>query len=216
MDLVQATEVVGGLSKPSKMPCYSYSIPAINCKVGSALRKVKGSVCHGCYAMKGFYNFPAVKNALEKRLASIDNPKWVEAMAFLINYYFQRKGVSFFRWHDSGDIQSFDHLLNILKVVALTPKVKHWIPTREYGIIAQLIKSDIVVPKNINIRLSASMIDGNYPKLNAEYITYSGVHTTDKAGKGVFSCPALKQDNECKDCRACWNRKVSKVSYHKH
>ena len=215
MDLKEATEIVGGLSKPSKMPCYSYSIPAINCKVGSALRKVKGSVCHGCYAMKGFYTFPVVKNALEKRLASIDSPRWVEAMAFLINYYLQRKNVRFFRWHDSGDIQSFEHLQNILKVVALTPRVKHWLPTREYGIIAQLIKSDIEVPRNINIRLSASMIDGNYPKLNAEYITYSGVHT-DKVTKGVYSCPALHQDNECRDCRACWNKRVKKVSYHKH
>ena len=59
---------VGGLSKPSKMPSYAYSLPAKECKVGSKLRKVKGSVCFGCYALKGNYVYPNVQKALYKRL----------------------------------------------------------------------------------------------------------------------------------------------------
>lgn len=215
MKVSEAKEIVGGLSEPSKMPCYSYSLPAIHCKVGSKLRSIKGSVCHGCYAMKGFYVFPKVKAALEKRLSAIDNPKWIEAMVFLINHYYEAKNVSYFRWHDSGDLQSFEHLKNIIEVVKATPNVQHWLPTREMGIIAQLTNSDIVVPKNLVIRLSDTMIDGKSVKFNSEDIFYSGVHTN-KVEKDVYVCPARNQDNECKDCRACWSRKIKKVSYFKH
>ncbi len=46
------------LSKPSKMPGYGWSTPASRCITGSKLRRIKGSVCHGCYAMKNRYVFP--------------------------------------------------------------------------------------------------------------------------------------------------------------
>ena len=51
------------LSNTSKMPCKSWGIPASSCKTGAKLRKVKGSVCSGCYAHKGAYSWKAVKNA---------------------------------------------------------------------------------------------------------------------------------------------------------
>ena len=31
-----------------------------------------------------------------------------------------------------------------------------------------------------------------------------------------YVCPASKQGNQCKECRACWNDKVSEVSYIAH
>jgi epoxyqueuosine reductase QueG len=30
------------------------------------------------------------------------------------------------------------------------------------------------------------------------------------------TCPAPKQDNECKSCRACWDKKVKNVAYLAH
>jgi hypothetical protein len=30
------------------------------------------------------------------------------------------------------------------------------------------------------------------------------------------TCPAPDQDNECKDCRACWDKSVPNVAYGKH
>ena len=29
-------------------------------------------------------------------------------------------------------------------------------------------------------------------------------------------CPAYKQEGECKDCRACWDRRIKTVSYKEH
>jgi hypothetical protein len=44
-------KIVGGLSKPSKMPGPAYNLPAYKCITGQKLAKVPGSVCHGCYAL---------------------------------------------------------------------------------------------------------------------------------------------------------------------
>ena len=54
----ELTNFVGSLGKPSKMPGFSYGIPAINCNIGSNLTKVKNSVCFDCYAQKSNYQYP--------------------------------------------------------------------------------------------------------------------------------------------------------------
>ena len=61
MKTSEAWALVGGLSKPSKMPGWSIGIPAKECKTGSKLRKVKGSTCYDCYALKGCYVFKVYK-----------------------------------------------------------------------------------------------------------------------------------------------------------
>ena len=106
MNTQQAWDLVGGLSKPSKMPGWAYGIPAKECKTGSKLRLVKGSTCYNCYALKGCYVFKVVQDAQYRRLASIKHELWTGAMALLIN----SKKSKVFRWHDSGDVQDEDHL----------------------------------------------------------------------------------------------------------
>jgi hypothetical protein len=127
MNTTEALKLVGGLSKPSKMPGWAYGIPAAECKTGKKLQDVPGSTCEGCYATKGCYVFPVVQAAQYRRLAAIKNPLWVEAMATLIN----SKKSKYFRWHDSGDVQDEAHLLKIFEVCKLTPETSHWLPTRE-------------------------------------------------------------------------------------
>lgn len=80
MKLRDARAITGGLSFPSKMPGTSYGIPAQACKTGAKLAKVAGSVCHKCYALRGNYQWPAVKAAQQRRLAAINHPQWVDAM----------------------------------------------------------------------------------------------------------------------------------------
>ena len=85
MKTSEALKLVGGLSKPSKMPGWAYGLPAKECKTGSKLRLVKDSVCYNCYALKGCYVFKVVQEAQYKRLKAIRHPDWVQAMALLIN-----------------------------------------------------------------------------------------------------------------------------------
>ena len=80
------------------MPGWSYGLPAKECKTGSKLRKVPGSTCYDCYALKGCYVFKVVQDAQYRRLRAIRDPRWVQAMVHLIN----SKKADVFRWHDSG------------------------------------------------------------------------------------------------------------------
>ena len=97
----EAWKLVGGLSKPSKMPGWSIGLPAKECKTGGKLQKVPGSVCFDCYALKGCYVFKVVQDAQYRRLRALQDPQWVKAMTHLIN----SKKPDVFRWHDSGDVQ---------------------------------------------------------------------------------------------------------------
>lgn len=203
--LKEAEKIVGGLSEPSKMPCYGFSISAKSCKVGQKMRDVKGSVCSICYALKGRYSFSNVKDALDRRLNKLWHPRWVDAMIQLT------ENKEYFRWHDSGDIQSVNHLKRIAKVAENTPNCKHWLPTREYWMVKEFLKTN-KKPKNLIIRLSAMMVDGPAPESMAKKlkVQVSGV------SKNAFSCPAQSQNHECKDCRACWDSKIFNVVYNKH
>jgi hypothetical protein len=193
-------KLVGGLSEPSKMPCFGYSLPAATCKVGSILRGVEGSVCEKCYAHVGNYRYPTVQNALYRRLDSIVDPRWTNAMITLI------KGERYFRWHDSGDFQDETHLRNIFDVCKGTPKTRHWAPTREYQIVKNVLKSR-KKPRNLALRLSGHMIDEAGPVKLARRLgcTISEVRTKN------YTCPAPDQGNNCGDCRKCWDNRVMNV-----
>ena len=195
----EARQITGGLSAPSKMPGPAYNLPATECKTGAKLVKVPDSVCEGCYALKGRYNFRNVRLALARRLASLKHPRWVEAMTVLI------KGEPYFRWHDSGDLQSVTHLANIMKVCKATPETSHWLPTREAGLMKVI--NPAAIPTNLTIRFSSHMINQKPVKFWPWTSTVS---------TGDFTCPASKQGNQCGSCRNCWDREVATVSYPKH
>ena len=206
MKVKEAKQITGSLTRTSKMPGLSYSLPAWECKTGSKLRKVKGSVCASCYALKGNYTrYKAIKAAQYVRLKSLQDARWIEAMTA------QVKRSTYFRWHDAGDVQDLDHLKKIYEVCKLTPTKKHWMPTREAWIKDHLDGK----PDNLVIRFSAPMVDQRAP---ASWPNSSSVVTKDQPWFGATSvmCPAPKQNNECKDCRQCWNPEIKNVSYGKH
>jgi len=201
MNIKEAKAITGSLTRTSKMPGLSYSLPAWECKTGSKLRKIKNSVCASCYALKGNYvRYSAIKAAQYVRLKSLTNPLWVEAIVTQI------KRQKFFRWHDAGDIQSMEHLNKIFEVCRLTPDIQHWIPTRE----AQFLKDidPATVPANLIIRMSSHMVDQGPVKF--------WPWTSTVTSKGGATCPAPKQGGKCKDCRACWTRSIENISYGKH
>ncbi len=144
----EARQITGGLSAPSKMPGPSYNLPATQCITGAKLAKIPGSVCHGCYALKGRYRFNNVKAAMARRLEALG------------------REARFLRLMDPD-----------------------------------------VIPKNLIIRFSSHMVDqqpvGWWP-------------WTSTVSTGGKTCPAKDQGNECKSCRACWDRNVSNVTYPKH
>ena len=156
METSEAWQLVGGLSKPSKMPGWSIGIPAAECKTGKKLQLIPDSVCYNCYGLKGCYVFKVVQEAQYKRLKAIRLPDWVQAMALLIN----SKKADVFRWHDSGDVQDEEHLQKIYEACRVTPTKRHWMPTREAWIKQHLQDK----PDNLVIRFCAPMMDQLAPK----------------------------------------------------
>jgi hypothetical protein len=160
-----------------------------------------------CYAQKGFYKMYAstILPAQQARLDSIDSPLWVEGMIKQIGK------ASFFRWHDSGDIQSVEHLGKIVDIAKALPNCKFWLPTRERTIVKDYLKSH-TIPANLIVRLSAIFPDAASP-------TFAGLLTAsvhDKKDAIGYSCPAPAQNGSCGDCRACWDTDVQNVSYKLH
>jgi hypothetical protein len=217
---------IGGLSAPSKMPGYSYSIPAQDCVTGGRLRLVADSVCEHCYAYDhGRYGFANVKRAQRRRARRLRRPQWVAAFAELLN----RRAASqpFFRWHDSGDLQGTWHLANIVRVAWLTPDVNHWIPTREYATVGQYIAEReaagvpraLIFPPNLTVRLSVHMIGGHVPTFpRFKDLTAIVVSTVNRGDEypDAHVCPSNTQGSSCGDCRACWTRDVRHVTYPYH
>ena len=212
MNKTQAHEVHGGLTQTTKMPCQSYSLPTIACITGFKMRAIAGTPCEICYADKGNYRKYAnnIEPAQHARLVSITDELWVDAMVVSIG------ADKYFRWHDSGDIQSIEHLEKIADVARRTPNCQHWLPTREYGIVSAFT-AQFDVPDNLIIRLSAMFTDKPVvvPKTlqNVKGIAVSNVHSKKPIGT---ACNAPRQNGECRSCRACWSRKVLAVSYSIH
>ena len=135
--LKEAEASVGGLSAPSKMPSYAWSISAKRCDMGSKLAKIEGSVCNKCYALKGRYMFPMVQNALEKRYEkwAEDRDKWTNAMIYIMNTKKHIIKTGVFRWFDSGDIQGGAMLSDINTIAWSSPNIRFWLPTKEYKLV---------------------------------------------------------------------------------
>ena len=213
------------LSNTSKMPCKSWGIPAITCKTGSKLAKIKGSVCNGCYALKGAYSWPTVKNAYQVRLNDYNandtkDYQWVNEMIQTIDKEAKRQkkqgsSQAYFRWFDSGDLQSEQMLKDIMIIAYNLPHVKFWLPTREIKILKAFFGRDQRKPSNLTIRLSDMMVDLDMvitdKNLQEAGILQSGVTTK----SDVANCHSFKQHGKCLECRACWDSS-KKISYLKH
>jgi hypothetical protein len=187
--------------------------------------------------MGGCYGYPATQAAMARRFdklttalsgasirfsqdfAEVLNAKMVSTCKRLDQGKVVRRDGRYFRWFDSGDLQSLNHLYLIADIAERCPEIEFWLPTREKGIVKAFTR-DNRIPFNLVIRLSLPMIDKG-PTAGVQAwadsipgLTLSAVHHRQPAfGQ---TCVAPKQDGECRDCRACWNRKIDTISYHLH
>ena len=200
--LKEARKHTGTLTSASKMPCKGTAIPIKYCITGAMLAEIEGTTCSQCYLKGGNFGYPNVIEAMENRYQLIYDPKWVEAMAFQINYYDE----GYFRHFVGGDLQSIDHLSNICEVCFLTPSTKHWLPTQELALVLRFIDQGGIIPENLIIRASGTKIDGK-PSKRWKYT--SSVVTSGQ------TCPAPNQGGKCLDCRACWTEPHTSYLFHK-
>ena len=233
MTLKKAKETIGSLGEPSKMPGFSYGLPAADatwvpalaikkclpvptqfgCMVGAKLAKIPGTPCFKCYANgRGNYQYDSLKYGQLKRLVGLTfNKLWSDAMVRLIDHYIDPKD-PYFRWHDSGDLLGAWHLRLIIKIAKKLPHVKFWLPTQERKILNEVFKDGTKCPSNLIIRISHTRLDRfGTPQSNSGPYVYSGV-TKSKD----YTCHAPDNDNNCGDCRKCWDPSVPLVVYPAH
>ena len=215
-------------SKTQKMPWESWDLPAWMCKTGSKLVKVKGSICEGCYALKGRYIFGTVKNANLKRFDQIKDisnlEDWKNSFISLFKSKLKRLSAEkrFFRWFTSGDLQSVDMLVAIVEIAKAIPEIQFWLPTKEHGFIREYKAVYGEFPANLNVRVSMFMV--NQEPSNGLGLPTSTVinNPSDMNDKHENLCKAsLEQFNgksevNCGDCRKCWDKNVKNVAYLYH
>lgn len=198
------------LSKTSKLDgIMSWSLQAIDTCPGSvASNGGLVDACKGCYATTGNYNYPNVK---APRLHNRDDWQRDDFVADFVNALGKQ---SFFRWFDSGDVYSVDLAEKIYSIMAATPNVKHWLPTRMYKFakFADVLQRMKSLP-NVSVRFSSDSVDGSFTE---------GVHgstivpTASEAGAGVKVCEAYEHGGKCNGCRACWDKNVPVIGYVAH
>lgn len=204
------------LSSPGKMPCRSWSLPALSTCPGAIGEDGKPvPACSRCYALQGRYLFGSVRDVREHNRDDWQRTGWVADMVAAIG------SEPFFRWFDSGDVYHPVLALKILQVMRQTPETRHWLPTRarKDPDILPVLEQMASLP-NVVVRHSADAIDGNADDV-AAFATFSSIAATpeqlaSKVGRGKVVCQSSKRGGKCGPCRACWSPKVAEVTYPLH
>lgn len=197
------------LSKPSKMPCLSWSLQALDTCPGS--KKPDGTLvdaCQGCYATTGNYRFPNVKAPREHNRDDWKRDAWVQDMVQALD------NSRYFRWFDSGDVYDVRLARKILEVMKATPWCKHWLPTRmhKFPKFRKVLES-MQALDNVVVRLSSDSITG---ETIPGQTTSTIVPHHEDAPRGAVVCEAYTREGKCADCRACWQKDIAVIAYPAH
>ena len=219
LSLASAQHEAGAVSiRNTKMPGSTFAVTTTKCKVGGKLAKIKDSTCFHCYADRLEKLRPSVaqgwtNNYLKATTMISRHPEqWARAMAFQINKLAEKTGEPYHRWFDGGDLADISMLRAIVLTCELTPSIKHWLPTRETGVVKAYGKQYGAFPVNLVVRVSSPMIDD---KPIAGHANTSTVHRKGSDHVGV-ACEARSRGNQCGPCRACWDSTVPNISYPLH
>ena len=221
-----------------KMPSPSFGIPTKYCKSGHIMADVPGAICGDCYAQSGTYNFPSTRDANERRYQKLmENPvEWGKSMARLIPLYSQmtkdelmglvpissvnpdypsiddKEG--YFRWHDSGDIQSPQHLSLLMDIARATPSVNHWLPIHEPQMLRQFLNAGCDIPENMLVIVSSPMkfqrLSDKFDHPRVKYSSAGRKQLFGELGENEQQCPGLCLDE---NCNTCWTPDVENVDY---
>ena len=196
------------LSKPSKMPCKTWSLEAGSTCPGSIdpTTKLPLPVCAGCYAKDGFYNMPNSKLVRDLNRDDWKRDGWVDDMVLALAKQ------TYFRWFDSGDCYHPTLALKILQVIERTPHCKHWMPTKSYTIPKiRVVLERIKALPNASVRYSSPSITGEFTEEHGSTVVPYAETPTE-----ATLCEAYSRDGKCGACRACWDKDVKVIAYPAH
>lgn len=189
-----------GNSKLGSIPNISYN-PEITC-VSASCRT------DGCYAMKAYRQYPAVRKAWSDNLDDLFTyPQGHQALieTWIIEHS-KRKVIRRFRWCVGGDITGIIHadmIVDIAKTLYLTDFT---IYTKKPG----FFKASIKPP---NLHIFTSQWPGDPLRTSPYPNAWVQDGTEDRIPKGQYECPG-----SCKTCNYCYStgNTPQDVIFHKH
>lgn len=205
------------------MPGYSWGLLATLCQTGGQLRTAPDSPCAKCYALKSRYLWPTVHGALQRNYQEWRTATdWPERMVRSIRATVTI-GVPYFRWFDSGDLQSPKHLEQIVWIAQQLPEVSFWLPTQERRWVRAYLRRHGAFPTNLVVRISAPTLSGPRSTESAHAslvlrkpLKKRWASRVARSTPARWYCPAPIQQNQCGECRACWNPDILTVAYLEH
>jgi hypothetical protein len=193
------------LSKTSKMPCESFSLPAHKSCIGT--KDSQGNlkpVCANCYAVKGTYRWKAAQNLRDHNYKYLIKYNNYEKFEKEMIEHFDKTRNPYFRWFDSGDIVNNDMLYSLYKICQYSPHINHWIPTKTREILDDELFTKLESLENVTVRYSSPSVDGTYSSIHGSTVIQKGQKVNTSK---VYPCPVgIEEDRKnCGDCRACWH-----------
>ncbi len=203
------------LTNTSKMPCASWSLPAGRSCPAAVYGA--GSICNSCYAGKGMYRQTTVQVAQQRRfqwaVQCMRTPEGQDEFVATMTAAIAKLGQPYHRAHDSGDMFNPAYVRCWTRICRALPGVRFWVPTRTWRFLDRpawtAALNELASLENVSLRPSALMFDDAPPMIPG----WAAGTTASATG---FTCPASTQNNECRDCRACWDSPEVPISYHKH
>lgn len=198
------------LSKTSKLDgIMSWSLQALD--TCPASRDANGELvpaCRGCYATSGNYRFANVKAPREFNREDWKREGWVNDMVCALD------SSRYFRWFDSGDMYALELANKIADVMAATPWVKHWLPTRmhKFAKFAPVIERMEAMP-NVVVRRSSDSVTGEIVQGPTSSTIISNAS---QLPAGATLCRAYENAGTCNGCRACYDKAASVIAYMAH
>lgn len=126
---------------------FNFSIPAGNDKRTGRLICAFADKCLSlCYAKKGFYNMPAVENALSNRYDASKEENFVSRITSELAKVKPGKQV-YIRIHDSGDFYSPAYFAKWLEIARLNPGVRFYAYTKSHS----FIRGNFEIPENFDL-----------------------------------------------------------------
>lgn len=185
----------------SKLGGQIYSInlpPVVTCRADAPCFK-------GCYACKGNWLFPNVKNSLQQNLEAYKNNHTL----FFESVAAQTALVRFCRWHSSGDIVDMQYFEGMCKVARKNKDTHYLCFTKKYEIINEFLSKGKRIPKNLSIVFSAwsNWIPENPYDLPMTYV-YGKEFNNELIPKDAIPC-----GGKCETCQACWTLKKGQHVY---
>ena len=151
------------LSSPGKMINRTFSLPTHICMTGGVLREKLGTVCTDCYAHNpnSKYAFNPAQQKLMRNLDAIttnDAVEWATQFADVVPK--ETANYPVFRFHDSGEWLSPEHISMYVDIAKKNPKTLFWIPTREWEMLKKVFDArGYDIPNNFVPRVSLPYVN---------------------------------------------------------